>query len=161
MKIDYREIENKALETLNDFDIAEPVVDVLKIAKGLNVDVKETTMPEQYADVAGFFNKSDNTIYVNTADKPNRKLFTVAHELGHIILGHKNYGVLFRIPKEGVSYTKEEKEANAFAALLLMPRFMLIEYLDKYDLTINDYVKMAEIFGVPVVSMKTQLERLV
>jgi Zn-dependent peptidase ImmA (M78 family) len=162
MSINHGKIENLTLRILDGYNITEPVVDISKIVKDKGVEIKEVEMPPKYLDVAGFYDDKNKIIYVNINDKPVRKLFTIAHELGHIFLGHKNYSVLFRIPKvkEEEDYSEEEKEANSFAAHLLMPDFMLRDYLEKYNLSREDYKKMAEIFGVPVVSMKSQLEYL-
>lgn len=160
MDIDYDEIKRDALDVLDKYDITEPVVNVMEISKGVGVEIKEMKMSQEYKDVAGFYDAGSEIIYINSSDKPTRKLFTIAHELGHIFLEHKNYSVLFRVPKKDTSYTKAEKEANCFAANLLMPDFMLKTYMTKYNLTINDSSKMAEIFGVPLVSMIKKLEYL-
>lgn len=158
--VDHFSIENKALDVLDRFNISEPVVDVVKITEESGIKVKEVQMPEKYSDVAGFYNEAEKVIYVEINDKPVRKLFTIAHELGHIFLGHKNYDVLFRIPKENALYSKEEMEANSFAAHLLMPDFMVKDYLKKYNLTKGNYVEMSKIFGVPIVTAKMTLEHL-
>ncbi len=160
MDIDHFSIENKAWEVLDQNNIAKPVVDVTKIAKGIGFSVREITMPREYLDVAAFHDNTKKVIYVAAKDKPTRKLFSIAHELGHIFLGHKNYEVLFRIPNKEGAYPKNEKEANSFAAKLLMPEFMVREYLDKYNLTKGDYKKMSNIFGVPIVAMRETLEHL-
>jgi Zn-dependent peptidase ImmA (M78 family) len=160
MHINHNEIENKAWDVLDAYNINKPVVNVAEIAKGEGIEIKEIEMPKGYDGVAGFFDKAKKIIYVNVDDVPARKLFTVAHELGHIFLEHKTYSVLFRVPRKDVNYSKEEKEANSFAAHLLMPRFMLREYLQKYNLARSDYKVMADIFGVPVTSMKPSLEYL-
>ncbi len=91
-------------------------------------------------------------------DSGSRKSFTIAHELGHIFLEHKNYNVLFRIPKKDSRYGAEEMAANSFAAHLLMPDFMLREYMKKYNLSKLDYKVMADIFGVPLSAMRPTLE---
>ncbi len=160
MNIDHIAIENKTLDILDQYNITEPVVDVVKIADDNKIKIEEIKMPEKYSGVAGFYDKNKKIIYVNIEDKPVRKQFTIAHELGHVLLGHKNYDVLFRIPNETARYSKDEREANSFAANLLMPEFMVKEYLNKYNLKKGDYVKMSEIFGVPVTAMKVRLERL-
>jgi len=159
-EINYDQIEDKALDVLEASGIAKPVVNAVAIADKNGIQVKEIEMPTSYDDVAGFYNEKEKTIYVAKDDKSTRKLFTVAHELGHIFLGHKNYSVLLRIPKEDTLYSKEEKEANAFAAHLLMPSFLLKEYLEKYHLGRSNYREMAELFGVPLTAMKVQLEYL-
>ena len=158
--VDHFKIENKALDILDQNNINEPVVDVVKIAEGMGIGVKEIPMPDGYSNVAAFYDKNKKTIYVEVADKASRKLFSIAHELGHVVLGHQTREVLFRIPVEGAAYSHAEREANSFAANLLMPEFMLKEYLDKYNLAKSDYVKMSEMFGVPIVAMRGALERL-
>ena len=160
MDIDHFSIENKALDVLDRNNITKPVVNVAKIAENVGFSVKEIEMPKEYAGVAAFHDNAKKVIYVAVKDPPTRKMFSIAHELGHIFLGHKNYEVLFRIPKTEGTYPKNESEANSFAAHLLIPTFMVREYLDKYNLTKGDYVKMSNIFGVPVVAMKETLEYL-
>jgi len=157
---DHRRIENVALRVLEDFKIDRPVVDVVKIANGLGVEVKEVHMPKGYEEVAGFYEKASKVIYVEENDPPQRKLFSIAHELGHIFLGHQQATVLYRIIKEDQLYSGLEQEANSFAAHLLMPVHMLRYYMDRYDLGKSDYAKLATIFGVPASSMKYTLERL-
>ncbi len=155
---DIAKIEGMTLDVLDEAGIEKPVVNAVEIARKQGISVKEIEMPEGYSDVAGFYNKGEKTIYVAKDDKPVRKLFTVAHELGHYFLGHENYSVLLRIPKADAIYPKEEKEANIFAADLLMPEFMMQEYLKKYNFSHSDYVEMSKIFGVPIQAMKNQLE---
>ena len=160
MNIDHDLIENDALKVLEAYNVTSPVVDVRKIAKGEGYEIKEVEMPSNYGGVAGFHDKGSKIIYVAATDPPARKLFTIAHELGHIFLAHPNYSVLFRVPKKDAQYSAEEQEANSFAAHLLMPDFMVKEYLNKYNLSRCDYKVMAEMFGVPMSSMQHTLEYL-
>lgn len=158
--IDHIYTERLALDALDQFDITDPVVDALKIAKGVGVAVEEIPMAGKLSNVAGFYDGKKKIIYLNKDDTPVRKQFSLAHELGHIFLQHKNYDALFRIPHKEALYSKEESEANSFAAKLLMPDFMIKEYLQKYNLTKGDYSTMAKIFGVPKSAMKHTLEHL-
>ena len=87
------------------------------------------------------------TIAVN-ADKPEtRQRFTIAHELGHIILGH---GVGCMVGEQGVG--RDEKEANAFAGSLLIPRIALARVAHRYTLS-----QLAERFGVSQDCMSVRL----
>jgi Zn-dependent peptidase ImmA (M78 family) len=160
MEIDQKQIENKALQILEAYDINKPVVDVAKIADGEGIKIKEINMPSEYKNVAGFYDKSSKIIYIEASDSPKRKLFSVAHELGHVFLGHQHTTVLYRITREDGEYSTEEKEANSFAAHLLMPDFMLRECMKKYNLYRSDYKIMADIFGVPISSMQYTLDFL-
>jgi Zn-dependent peptidase ImmA (M78 family) len=149
MIVDHKQIETEALRVLEAHKITEPVVDVRKIAKGEGYEIKEIRMPTGYENVAGFHDSDQKIIYIAANDAP--------HELGHIFMAHPNYSVLFRIPKNDTQYPQEEQEANSFAAHLLMPRFMVQKYLDKYNLSRSDYKVMASIFGVPMSSMQHTL----
>lgn len=160
MTIDHKSIEYRALEVLEAYKITQPVVDVRKIAQGEGYEIKEVKMPSGYEEVAGFHDQDKKVIYIAADDSPSRKLFTIAHELGHVFLGHPNYSVLFRLPKKDAEYSEEESAANSFAAHLLMPTFLVQRYLDQYNLSKSDYKKMAEIFGVPMSSMQHTLAYL-
>jgi Zn-dependent peptidase ImmA (M78 family) len=67
-------------------------------------------------------------IVVNAADAPVRQRFTIAHELGHLLM-HKfskphadgRLQVRFRDSRSTEGSVREEIEANQFAAELLMP----------------------------------------
>ena len=158
--INYEKIEDVALDVIEQYGIQKPVVNAFDIAKKSGIQVLEVDMSESYPDVAGFYNEKEKTIYVAKDDVPQRKLFTVAHELGHVFLRHPNYSVLYRLPKEDGEHSLEERAANAFAAKLLMPDYMLRDYLEKYNLSRGAYREMAKIFGVPMTAMKYTLQYL-
>jgi hypothetical protein len=80
------------------------------------------------------------TIYVNTKDRAtNRQRFTLAHEIGHIIIPW-HIGTIFDniidqpITEYSIGYKDMEGEANAFASELLMPSTWLSELIcqEKY-----------------------------
>lgn len=66
-----------------------------------------------------------------------RMLFTLAHELGHVINHHDNSGDFFYIDKK-ISFnsrkSKSELEifANAFSSALLIPRIGIVEFIKKF-----------------------------
>jgi Zn-dependent peptidase ImmA (M78 family) len=62
-----------------------------------------------------------STIGYNKAQHPHRQRFTVAHEIGHLLLGHTGKNFILDLN----SKKPEEIEANQFAAELLMPLEML------------------------------------
>lgn len=78
------------------------------------------------------FNKNSYIITVNENHHPNRQRFTIAHELGHYVLGHGS--------KEDVLYRNgdsdpDEVEANAFAAEILMPKGVIRHLIFEQDIT--------------------------
>jgi Zn-dependent peptidase ImmA (M78 family) len=66
-----------------------------------------------------------------------RARFTVAHELGHIILEH----ISFDGSSSRCSVDAQEKEANTFASGLLIPVPDLRNFLKTKDKTIDDVTK--------------------
>lgn len=87
---------------------------------GLSAKYKDGLIDE------ALLNPIEKTIYIRRDDKPmTRKLFSIAHELGHWTL-HSRDKERPRInfsdnPILDEIITAEEQEANAFAAELLMP----------------------------------------
>lgn len=116
----------------------------------------------------GFTLKKDNdiVIFTNTCSRLAREIFTLAHEIGHIIL-HLEGSVSFvddTITISGRSTDEKEQEANYFAACLLMPedevsKFLdlVIEDFDKSGLTAMDIARIMSEFNV---SFETALNRL-
>jgi Zn-dependent peptidase ImmA (M78 family) len=60
---------------------------------------------------------TDITIGYNPSFHQHRQRFTVAHEIGHMLLGHTSVTSQFNLTSKKI----EELEANQFAAELLMP----------------------------------------
>jgi uncharacterized protein DUF955 len=87
-----------------------------------------------------------------------RQRFTIAHELGHHVLDH---GPSFRDPVAHFTMgysSPREREANRFAAELLMPD-EAIEYLMR-TMKNATVAKLAERFGVSQVAMGYRLKNL-
>lgn len=67
----------------------------------------------------------NNIIYINKHLPKIRGRFTIAHELGHILLNHNN--LAHTIHNENDNKNIEEYQANIFARCLLMPAIVLKE----------------------------------
>lgn len=93
--------------------------------------------------------KEEPKIFVNKKYSPEKRTFTLAHELGHFML-HK--GEKYRIDRFDYSQDSEaslqETEANYFAASLLVPTNKLLDIL---KLTGGgNLASIAEYFGVSI-----------
>jgi Zn-dependent peptidase ImmA (M78 family) len=139
-------ILNMVTKLLNDSMIYLPAVDVEKIAKQQNIQLRR----EDLKDISGLIFRDGNQVIigVNERDAVNRQRFTIAHELGHFFLHTQN--PLFidksidkvatiklrnQVSSEAVSL--EEIEANAFAAELLMPTNMIFEEIKLVHKKVN------------------------
>jgi Zn-dependent peptidase ImmA (M78 family) len=82
----------------------------------------------------GFAVKKDNDIiiFTNSCSRLSREIFTLAHEIGHVILhlnGESSY-IDDSITINGRSTDEKEQEANYFAACLLMPADDVSRFID-------------------------------
>lgn len=88
----------------------------------------------QYEDLDGISGvlKDQKTIIINNQDVEQRQRFTLAHELGHAFQGQVN---AYR-RQDGNAYTEKDQKdeifANKFAAQLLMPKALVIQYAEQY-----------------------------
>lgn len=112
--------------------------------------------PNLHVDGAVQSTEDTATIWVKDEPPPSRQRFTVAHELGHLLL--HQHGALFRDTHVGTfdrAYDETERQANAFAAALLMPRFLLETGIHYTHLTMRE---LARLFGVSPQAMEIRLD---
>ncbi|MDQ3819254.1 MAG: ImmA/IrrE family metallo-endopeptidase, partial [Acidobacteriota bacterium] len=152
-------------------------VAINKIAKNLRIQVIKQNAEN---DLSGFllrdFDKKTALIGVNASHSLNRQRFTIAHEIGHFCL-HNYEGVHFdgkntglqvhlRNDKSSEGTNIEEREANLFAAELLMPKMLLekdlatvkeIYLLDEEDQSIKN---LANKYQVSVRALTYRLANL-
>ncbi|PCJ17838.1 MAG: hypothetical protein COB02_12275 [Candidatus Cloacimonadota bacterium] len=83
-----------------------------------------------------------------------RNRFTLAHELGHFILHSKSGQIKIHARRYGTSQI--EKEANRFAAELLMPKNELEELFNQD----KSVCELADIFDVSIVAMNVRIDSL-
>lgn len=119
----------------------------------------------------GFATKKDEDIiiFTNSSSRLSREIFTLAHEIGHVIL-HFGDGSSFiddNITIAGKSTDEKEQEANYFAACLLMPvddvsRFLDLEVSseEKGKLSAMDIARIMSEFSVSFDMALNRLESL-
>jgi len=115
------------LDTYSKIPVIPPI-DLIKISDNLSLDIKFGNFAEPGID--GAFIRGKKTIYVNKNASYQRQSFTIAHEIGHFLLhDDKQQETFYRKEMIHLDSDKEqEQEANWFAASLLIPRELLIEY---------------------------------
>lgn len=163
-----QEIEEKAKKILIDNDSYSVPIDLIKIANQNGIKVHNAKFSED--KISGMLSKrGDNvTMLINQSDYPNRKRFSIAHELGHHFLHLLEDGEiidteidLFRFETNDTdnedSLKYREIQANQFAAALLMPEDLLRDYFDR---GINDLKDLADLFKVSQEAMGYRLNQL-
>ena len=132
-----------------DISDEEPIRDICSLIEsraGIKIYAKEF-FSDSFFGLSLIDNKSDRVIVVNTWNKISveRRKFTVAHELGHILLHENSY-------QENITdeNSQEEQEANRFASYFLMPKKMFIKEWLKYDnySFVDKVIKIKQTFGV-------------
>lgn len=142
--------------------ISYPDNNLIDVATALNAEVIVKNLDDEGIHIDGAMVRDKNnkntdkvkaTIFINSQRPDERKLFTLAHEIGHFLLGHN--GTNFRIDRDIYSKDKDvyETEANFFAAALLMPEKDVINFI----LSGMSAGEMAGIFNVSHSAAKNRI----
>lgn len=134
MAVRRRRINSLVREILAQANIQSAPVPVEKIVKQRGIDVRWNEYSQ--SDVSGFLflGGEKPLIGVNSHHAAVRQRFTIAHEFGHYLLHgftpsevHVDHGfkVLLRDGHSSEGTDEVEREANLFAAELLMPEELL------------------------------------
>ena len=107
-------------------------IDVKAIAESCNIPIEYNVL--ESSGCWSNDSKNDNTdklIQINKFEPEYRQRFTIAHELGHILLGHQ--GISYRTSDmtkyKDTIRRMNEVAANKFAAELTMPKSLVIDVL--------------------------------
>lgn len=129
--MDFTEIERIALKTLHKYSetLQNKIIPPIPIEK-LTEDLLDLEIEKDKLQdgVAGILYIKDKIIVLNADDIPERQRFTIAHEIGHLSLHAKTLQVRSMICRKN-DKSRIEKEANYFAASILMPKRMVYECL--------------------------------
>ena len=149
-----------------------PPVPVEKLAKALGVRVEYNPFDDELSGMA-FLRDGKPVIGVNANHHPNRQRFTIAHELGHILLHRSRLDAAVLIdknknfiPRDAISAEGTdpvEVEANAFASELLMPVKLVRQVLSEStrDLHDDEYlIALAKRFRVSLAAFQFRLEKI-
>jgi len=152
-----------ANELLEKAQVNTPPVDVLRLCTRCGVLVLKRAFPEALSGLI-FAHEGGAVIGINDRQPETRQRFSMAHELGHFVLGHhersSDYEQGFHIDlSEGTPPGfdwRAERTANAFAADLLMPRRLVAAAFERSE----DPATLAALFEVSGIAMGYQLVNL-
>ncbi len=126
-----------------------------RIQTALSVDVLVESYPDDPLSGAAITDNAFPLIFVNATHPLPRSLFTLAHELGHILGRHDGNSI--KLDRELSGTTVDERMANAFAANFLMPEDTVRDAINADGRTEATLIGLAHRLGV---SFETLIFRL-
>lgn len=172
MAIRRKHIRTVVDRLLKAHGIEAPPIQVGKLALAMGIRVEYEPAED---DLSGFLlrdlSRQQAIIGVNDNHSDNRQRFTIAHELGHFLLHEqeklhidRRFQINRRDESSSQGKSEEEKEANLFAAELLMPVQFLQQDLatvGALDLESDDAITdLAKKYKVSVQAMTFRLAYL-
>ena len=115
----------RARQLLEELGVVDPPVDVEGVASKCGLEVVYVNKG------TGFYGqllKERRIIEVQKDNHPHRQRFTIAHEIGHHVMGHNPVFCVF--DNRGLDDPRKvnEKQAQIFASELLMPEHWVRKY---------------------------------
>jgi len=153
----YRNIRDNAWNCLIDFNVSSLPVDILGIAKASGIHViKNSSVNDLLEGEHGksYFNGEEWIIIYDDRDDVATARFTLAHELGHIFLGHDLIVTDDPEIKEFKKKPRSEQQSDTFALRLLCPVCVL------NDLGIDSPERLAEYCKIPLDRANIRYKRL-
>lgn len=152
-----------AQRTLKEIKVDNPPVDVHKVLQHLGINLLPYAFPDK---ISAILLKENNmfVVGVNENHHPNRQRFSIAHEIGHYLLGHyKDVFVDSAEITEGrfdirdtVQNKIQEQEANYFAGELLIPS----EMIKRDFVKIHNVEEIAKLYKVSKEALWVRLLKL-
>ncbi|HEY4303420.1 MAG TPA: ImmA/IrrE family metallo-endopeptidase [Gemmatimonadaceae bacterium] len=162
--------EKQAMQTLRRLGIDDTPIPVHLVAQRLGLHVQSFALGD---DVSGVLVIEGDTgvIGYNSSHPSVRQRFTIAHEIGHYVLHREDaslfiderYFTAFRDKKSSQGSDPRERQANAFAAALLMPTHLVKREIEqqRFDIADDETLgNLAKKFEVSVQSMAYRLSNL-
>ena len=136
MGTEARRVEIRAAKVLESLGLLTPPIPVERVALHLGLQVERAQLGD---NISGLLVIQDGRgmIGVSATHPPVRQRFTIAHEIAHFVLHReimpvfidkqflRPYLAVFRDAASSTGTNHLEREANAFAAALLMPARMV------------------------------------
>lgn len=160
MYTEYKSARDAAWRTLIECKITSLPLNLVDITKFYNIStISYSKSSDKTLEGDGFSTKINGRyiIYYNDINFPTvRQRFTVAHEIGHCLLGHVKENLrTYRHNSETDEYKDlKELQANVFARDILMPATVL------HSLNVTSAEQIADICNVSMQSAEKRYNRL-
>jgi len=147
--------ERQAHRLLSTLRITEPPFPVEAVAALPRVEV--AYLPARHLSGAIRWQRGKWRILINSNDSRGRQIFSLAHELKHLI-DHPMREVIYKDSRFGSAEQAAERAADYFAACLTMPRAWLKRCF--YDEGFRDPGVLARRFRVSAPAMRYRFDQL-
>ena len=119
-----------------------PFANVLSVLEREGIKVIEVTTSQNFEGLSAEFYELPIIVLNSAISEVTRKRFTALHELGHLIL---------QIP-DGINYETIERICDAFAAMLILPKELLVLELgnERKSLSINELNLIKQKYGISI-----------
>lgn len=159
----------QAADLLRRARVRRAPVPVEKLAALLDAEIVLQPFSGEISGIVHRNKDGSAVIGVNSSHPIQRQRFTIAHEIGHLLLHtnenlhvDKNFPIGLRNSISGKSVNENEIEANQFAAALLMPENLIVEDIKPFigkDVLIAIH-KLAKKYRVSEQAMSIRLSSL-
>lgn len=167
---------------LKDLDLYKVPIDLDELCNRLGVNKSSKMKFSPHSGEISVNKEGVVDIWINPIDAPNRRRFTLAHEIGHLVHdiipyitgdgGADKFIDDEKTLKRDGRQHPEEYRANDYAAKLLMPRALVIEHAKeviseirnetgKRKVPVSEFVaRMAKVFKVSEQAMEIRLSNI-
>jgi len=146
-------IEEASLKVLKRWNLGfNPLPNVVEMLENQGVKVVEVDAAETFDGLSTYIQKNVPVIVLNRNFNAVRKRFTALHELGHLLMN---------LP-ENLPHKQKEMYCNRFAGAMLLPEHIFIKEVGKkrYNISINELVKIKEYHGISVAALVYRAKEL-
>lgn len=155
-----KEIKLLAQELLRINNLMPPT-NLTELARKLKANIHYKKLPPNcdgwtIALNPNFSPEVEYIILINRNRMPVRQRFTIAHEIGHIVLNHLNIKPAFQ-KTDKIHYSGLERDADIFASELLMPTDFIIRKIEE---GMTDTKSLSNHFNVSKRAIEIKLEEI-
>lgn len=171
MPIRYNLIKKKVGELLDKNGVRSAPVPIEKVADSAGATIRYRPLDNDLSGMVQRVDEKTAIIGINSSHADVRKRFSIAHEIGHLVLHDDEHlhvdeelrsNVQFRNEYSSLGVDDREIEANQFAAEILMPEQVLLKDVAKLKDDSPEVVieALASLYDVSIQSMTIRLTRL-
>ncbi len=153
--------EHLASKTIDQFGICSPEhIRVRDIAFALGATVIEQKMSRAAASIVRVGNHA--TIRISPTDSQVRKRFSIAHELGHLVMNHIESIQKVCSDEDMMNWyqSSQETQANFFASELILPKNLVERRCDVAEVNFEPIIQIAKDFRASLTAAAIKFVRL-